>query len=45
MTHRVFDYENALSFEEYQKLTWFIPFSDKYPVIGKSAKRYLHLKI
>jgi len=44
MTHCAFDYENALPFENYQKLTWFIPFNDRYPVIGKSVKRYLVLK-
>ena len=43
MTLDAFDYENALWFEDYQKLTWFIPFSDKYPVTEKAVKRYLLL--
>lgn len=44
MTCEAFDDESSLPLKEYQKLTWFIPFSNKYPVItGKAVKRYLVL--
>lgn len=44
MTCEAFDDESTLSLEEFRKLTWFIPFSDKYPVMEESVKRYLVLK-
>lgn len=41
MTLHAFDYENALCLKDYDKLTWFIPFTEKYPEIGKNIKRYV----
>ena len=42
MTIHAFDYENALRPEDYRKLTWFVPFSEKYPVDSENCvKRYM----
>ena len=46
MTLDAFDYENALWKKDYDKLTWFIPFNEKYPVeTGKyrTVKRYVSI--
>ena len=43
MTIHAFDYENALFPEDYDKLTWFIPFIKKYPKLECCTQRYLVL--
>jgi len=41
MTLHAFDDESSLPFEEYQKLTWFVPFNEFYKMDNVSIKRYM----
>jgi len=45
MTIHAFDYENALWPKDYGKLTWFIPFTEKYPRLDLCVKRYMTVLI